>query len=486
MWLILGGAMWLRAVSLTAQGLWRDEVDQWRFALQPWGEMLANFTRTGWNGPLYSPLLRGWIALTGDSVYAMRYFSLLWSVLAVAILYVLAKRLRGADVARWSAGLLALSPSWVWYGQEIKMYAWMPMLVLLALYALERALTRPTWQWWSVVAGATTLAIYSHLLAALLIPVEVLWFFLHQDRDPRAWRGGVIVLASLTLPYLPLLRWQLPLLFQVRQTGFPPYTLWEMIGVLFNSWSTGMLTYVPRAVRWQMLYQAFFGITFFIGLIGLLVRRQWHTLSKLTLWLTVPVLTLWLISLRGPIFTDRYLIWLSPAFYILVAQGISLLGEHRRYLTALLLTAALLLDGSADYGQAVTPIKPQFDRVAAYLTDHRQPDEPLVFQIPYNHYVTDYYLAHQSPPQSLDPWVAAPYTNWRLPDGSYRVGEGYVDEQMRTLLGAASRAWLIYSEVELWDDRELVKAWLDAHGTILTQEPFHGVTVYQYRLTEQP
>ncbi|MFN2110520.1 MAG: glycosyltransferase family 39 protein, partial [Anaerolineae bacterium] len=145
---ILGVAFLVRVISLDTQGLWRDEVDQWRFALQSWGEMLRNFTRAGWNGPLYSPLMRIWIALTGDSVFAMRYFSLLWGVVGVALLYVLVKRLVddakfGEGAAQWSALLLALSPYMVWYAQEIKMYTWVPMLVLLALYALDRACTVP-------------------------------------------------------------------------------------------------------------------------------------------------------------------------------------------------------------------------------------------------------------------------------------------------------------------------------------------------------
>ncbi len=480
--LILLLSAWLRAVSLTAQGLWRDEVDQWRFALQPWGAMVANFTRAGWNGPLYSPLLRGWIALAGDSVYAMRYFSLLWGVLAVALLYALTRRLRGVTVALWAAVLLAGSPYWVWYAQEIKMYTWMPMLVLLALYALDRALTRPSAWWWAVVGLATTLAIYSHLLAALLIPVEVGWFLLHPRRHPRAWRGGLIVLALLTLPYVPLLRWQLPLLFRVRQTGFPPYTLGEMCVVLFNSWTTGMLSYVPPAVRWQLLYQLFFGGTSLLGLGSLLLRRR-RLSGQLLLWLSVPLLTLWLVSLRGPIFTDRYLIWLSPAFYILAAQGLRVLsGRSSPWLTGLLLGMVLLLDGGADYGQAVTAIKPQFDRAADFLVAQRQPDEPLLFQIPYNHYVLAYYLSHRPAPRPLDPWLAAPYTNWREPDGSYRVGAAYVDRQMRSLVGNSPVVWLVYSEVSLWDDRELVKAWLDTHGTAQTQSQYHGVRVFRYAL----
>jgi hypothetical protein len=74
------------------------------------------------------------------------------------------------------------------------------------------------------VVVATSFAFYSHILAALLIPVEILWFLLYPRRDRYAWRGGVLALALLTLPYLPLLKWQAGLAFTTRQTGFPNYT----------------------------------------------------------------------------------------------------------------------------------------------------------------------------------------------------------------------------------------------------------------------
>ena len=86
-------AFTLRAVSLDAQSLWRDEVDAMRFATAPLDEVLSNFTRPGWNGPFYFLLLRGWIALTGTSEYAMRFLSLCFGVLCVPLAYALGRRL---------------------------------------------------------------------------------------------------------------------------------------------------------------------------------------------------------------------------------------------------------------------------------------------------------------------------------------------------------------------------------------------------------
>ncbi|MGC9394417.1 MAG: glycosyltransferase family 39 protein [Anaerolineae bacterium] len=482
---ILGLAFFVRIISLDTQGLWRDEVDQWRFALQSWGEMLRNFTRAGWNGPLYSPLMRVWIALAGDSVFAMRYFSLLCGVLSVALLYVLVKRLLDAATfdeaaAQWSALLLALSPYMVWYAQEIKMYTWVPMLVLLALYALDRACTQPSWRWWLTVLLTTTLAFYSHLLAALLIPVEALWFWLHPRRQKRAWRGGAITLALLTLPYLPMLRWIAPLLLAERETGYPAYSLGQMATTLFTGWTLGVAQSLTRDPL-PLYIILFLGAMVLVGIVALVLRDRIAMLARLWLWMLVPLLLLWLVSLRGPIFTDRYLIWAAPAFYVLAGIGLATIHDLWRWLIAILLLHTLVLNGVGLYRQAKIPIKPQFQLATRDIEASRAPSELVLFQIPYNHHVTLYYAE-----SSLDPWAEAPFTNWRKADGSYHVYMPYVDEQMQMLTSGYSGVWLVYSETALWDDRELVKQWLDAHMRLVYHRPYVGVDVFYYVVDAPP
>lgn len=476
-------AFFVRAISLTAQGLWRDEVDQWRFALQPWAEMAANFTRVGWNGPLYSPLLRAWIALTGESVYALRYLSLLWGVLGVALIYALARRLLDAHAARWAALLLALSPYMVWYAQEVKMYTWVPLLALLALYALERACVTAQRRWWLTVLAATSLAFYSHILAALLIPVIYVWVWLHPRRHPQTLRRGWWALALLVLPYLPMLAWQAPLLLQLRETGYPTYALHEMALTLLNGWLVGI--YQPGSWGGGGFGIALILALSFLALLGaldLVWRERGTLLAQLLVWLTLPLLALWAVSQRGPIFTDRYLIWAAPAFYLLIAAGLALLQRWLRRAGALWLLLLLLgAWGPRLVEQARVPFKPQFDHAADYLAASRAPDVLLLFQIPYNHHVLDYYFRQLEGAQ-LSPWAEAPYTNWRDARGDYARGMPYVDAQMRAIVGGYREVWLVYSEVAMWDERELVKVWLDTHGALADKVSLHGVTLYCYEI----
>ena len=186
---------------------------------------------------------------------------------------------------------------------------------------------------------------------------------------------------------------------------------------------------------------------------------------------------MWLVSLRGPIFTDRYLIWVAPAFYVLVGVGCTALRAFRRWLPLVVLVNVLVIGGVGLYEQAVLPVKPQFAPATHYLETHRSPDELVLFQIPHNRHVVSYYAEG-----TLDPWREAPYTNWRESDGNYQVGAPYVDGEMSVLTSGYDSVWLVYSEVWLWDDRALVKAWLDQHGQLADQRSYAGVELYRYDL----
>ena len=480
--LLLLLAFVVRVSTLEAQCLWRDEVDQWRFAFQPLDVLATNFTRPEWNGPLYSPVLRGWIALSGESVFSMRLLSVIWGVLTVSLVVVLTRRIIHDRRTSAVAGVLvAFSPYLVWYAQEIKMYTWVPMLVVLALYALERACRQPRLVWWAVVLVATTLAIYSHILAALLIPVLAIWFVVHPARGSRVWGGGLLVLAGLTLPYLPLLGWQAPLLLVHRQTGYPDYSLDQMIiemaSALLNGWSVGISQGAwgtPSITLAAMI--ALGGLVCVgavaLGLSGTRVRTQWRTAVRLLVWCGFPLLGVWVVSLRGSIFTDRYLIWSAPAFYILVAAGIAALRRLARPLGSVLIAAILILDLHGWMAQAAVPIKPAFEPAVRLVEDRREAWDLLLFQIPYNHYVFDYYSI-----AGLGDWAEAPYTNWREADGTYRVGVDYVGRELLNLLRGHDRVWLIASEVALWDERELVKQWLTESCVLVSVDDYPGVSV---------
>ena len=513
--LLVLGAFFIRASSLDTQSLWRDEVDALRFATAPRSEILGNFTEPGWNGPLYFLLLRGWIALTGTSGYAMRFLSLLPGVLSVPLIYVLGRRLFNPVTGLISAVLVTTSPYLVWYSQEVKMYTLVLALSLLAVYSLRRGLEGEGWPWWLAQVATTTLAFYSHILAALLIPVQILLCIAWWPQTRERWQRAVISFASLIFPYLPLVVWQAPLALKARETGFSSYTLNQMIVILLNGWSTGIAGWADSwGTALMSLLAAGGGVSRMIqsppvvdSEAVITTRGSSRNRLALLIWLVFPLLSVWLISQRQPLFTDRYLLWSAPAFYLLAALAIAPSGSTKplsRWWGVLPLTILLTVNGVNIWRQATIPIKSDFRAAAAYVAHYEEPSEPvaspstatdgrfetylpvvtagysgagelIIFQMPYGRYTFDYYF-----PTEEYPWAEGLYTNHRTPDGSYHVSEQQAAWQMREMTTGHKTIWLVASEVATWDERNLVQRWLDEHFERDAEAHFARVDVYRY------
>jgi len=477
--LIVFMAFALRVIGLTAQSLWRDEVDAIRFAARDLPALLATFRRSGENGPLYFLFLHYWLPLfpeqgraaaTPAGDYALRFFSVLPGVAAVPLAAALARRLFSPVVGLLTALLVATAPYLVWYSQEGKMYALVTALALAALLALTEALRRGgAWRWLLVWAFVTTTA-YVHIMALLLVPVGIVWFLLAWPRARDRWVGGLTTLAGLTLPYIPLALWQVRLLFWPRfSPGFPYVPLSDMVPLLVAAFSRGILP----ASEWTLFPFVFAGLSG-LTLKGAEARdgkggRGWRAVAALVAWLALPTVGLWLISLRAPLFTERYLIWTVPAFLILSARGLVSVWDRSRWACVIALVALLLLNGEALWKQAVRPIKPDFRAAAAFVAARRQPDELVVFLIPYVRFTFAHYYGDPAP------WGDAPFTNGGL--SAEEVGA-----RLARLTMGYPAAWLIESEGEMWDRRGLVAAWLSEHGQVDVRGEFTGVRVARYAL----
>ena len=136
----------LRTWSLTAQSLWRDEVDALIFATRPLADVLATFRQPGQNGPLFFLALRPWLAAAGHSEFALRFPSALAGTLAVPLIYLLMRRLvEDRRPALITALLMATAPYLVWYGQEAKMYAVLTVLAPASLLLTVEIARRGGW-----------------------------------------------------------------------------------------------------------------------------------------------------------------------------------------------------------------------------------------------------------------------------------------------------------------------------------------------------
>lgn len=479
---LAGLAFALRVTGLTAQSLWRDEVDTLMFATRPLSEALQMFRQPGQNGPLFFLLMRPWLALAGHSEFALRFPSALAGALAVPLGHGLVMRLAGRTPAALTAVLLAAAPYLTWYGQEAKMYAALIVLALVALW-LTLDVTRRGGLWrWFLLYGITTAAIYMHILAALLVPVQFLWLVIlpGEGRAAPRWRSAAGYLAALSLPYLPLALWQADMLLSRFMTGHRFVPLDDVFRVLAAVFSLGvlpgqsflkllpfMVALVAGCVLWPLQERAHNG-----------ARRvsAGRLVALLAIWLLLPVLVTYAVSLWTPVFTERYLIWTMPAFLGVMSLGMVALARVWRPLGTLVLAVILTLSLNGVVAQARQPVKADVRAAAGYVARLKQPGDLLIYQIPYIRYTFTYYSSGRADPlDAAATWLDGPYTNLGMT-------EAEVDTWMSTGIGDAPAVWLIASEAAMWDARGLAEKWLAVHGVVDVEASFTRVAATRYIL----
>jgi mannosyltransferase len=513
-WITLIGltlaAFLLRAPHLNAQSLWRDEVDVLRLANQPVVQLARDMTKVQHNGPLYYLLVRGWLRLVGQSEFGLRYLALLFGMVSVPLVYRVGRRLMGAQAGLLAAVVVTISPYLVWYSQDGKMYAMVAALTLIAVWCQLEALATGRLGWWVGFVMAASLSLYTHILSALMLPVYLVAFALSWPHSRWQWRRGCVAFALLTLPYVPLAAWQLPLVLNSHDTGHPFYPLHQMLSLLFNLYSRGTAMVGGWLVVAAFLFAMFAGIFFstrnaypeqhgkgqehpnavsrWVSDSGLAGDRQdqrsllqgSYFLSNLAgirarlfllAWLFLPMALIYLISLRAPVFEPRYLIFAAPAFYLLVALGLVGLAKLSQPATGLSLAVILSFSLLGVWVQASTPIKSDFRAAAGYVQAHHQDGTPIMFQMPYVQYTFEYYYGRDY--VALDgPWTNDGKAETQVADSLARQLQGYSD------------IWLVASESWLWDSRGLTQAWLNQHAHLIESASFTLVDVYHYALTD--
>ncbi len=353
---ICGIGFALRVYQLDAKPFWFDEGLSVDLALAPPGYVLATIDRP----PLYYLLLHGWIKLAGVSPYTFRFFSAWWSTLALSLFYVLARRLFDRRFSLLALVLVAVSPFYVYYAQEARTYALTLALVLASSWLLLKWLQDRRTRWLFLYAATTLACLYTHY-AALLLPLAQTAFvvasLLRRQRASLA-RAQIkllltwlIVQLSIAVLFLP---WPIYARYGLRQLVAPDvgtltatplevgaHTLWTTL----REFSLGRTLLSPLADGLTLLFL----FLLILGAMSLdettLAPRQW------LLWLILPPIALLSLPRTAVYFEPKYLMVITPAFYLLVVAGLQALRREllHWFVAGLALVAAAMLWGLFDW-----------------------------------------------------------------------------------------------------------------------------------------
>ncbi len=335
--LVLLLAFALRCYRLDAQSFWNDEGNSARIAERPVALILAG-AAADIHPPGYYLLLHTWRALAGHTEFALRYLSVMASVLAVAFTGALGRRLCGTIVG-WGAALgAALAPLAIYYAQEARMYAWLQFLSVAATYFLVSVLSHPeqspvvrrSWVAYGLLAAAGLYVQYAFPFILLVHNgIFALWWMIRARPTPHRWRWLVAWLGLQTGVLLLYLPWLSIALRSVL--GWPSAARHDSLGKALSDMlrvlSVGIT--LPLEATIGELWAA--GLLLAFGLLRTPLRRRpadrlGHDRAAMVIYLLLPVTLLLTFNLYKPEWL-KFLVVILPPFHILLAQGIANLME---------------------------------------------------------------------------------------------------------------------------------------------------------------
>lgn len=182
--------------------------------LEPSTSLAATFAalkQSPEHAPLYFGLLRLWAQQFGSSVVALRSFSVLCSLLLIGAMYQLGRMLISPKAGWVAAGLTAISPLLIAYGQEARPYSlWMLFLSLNSI-TLLKALQGNRIRAWIWYALTLTMTLYTSLLTGIVTLGQIIYVWSMTQKSAQQ-RFGIALLAATAalLPWLGLMlqQWQ--------------------------------------------------------------------------------------------------------------------------------------------------------------------------------------------------------------------------------------------------------------------------------------
>ncbi len=241
--------------SMRAAGFTRDEIDQELFQnrivsaplLQKYQNIKPGSTPADTikslaiedpqHPPLYFLIARLWMQAFGSLTAASRALPVLFSLLALPLMYGLARELFASRiVATLATALLAISPFDILFAQTARQYSLLTAAVIGSSFLLLRALRLPTWQNWGLFTLANTIGWYTHPFFGLTVVGEGVYVLLllitgKKQEAPKALQAVIKFFLAVFCSLLLYLPWIIVLVTNYQRASAT--TDWTRIDVEF-------------------------------------------------------------------------------------------------------------------------------------------------------------------------------------------------------------------------------------------------------------
>jgi len=477
----LAAALLVRVPGLGARPLWYDEA--FTVLLTSRGpSALAQGLLADVHPPLYYAVLYFWESLFGYSPIAVRSLSVLVGLGVVIAGTLLAARVFGDGVARWTAWGLALSPFEVHYAQEARMYALLALLLICATLAYHQAIMHGRRSAWIAFILLAAAAQYTHNLACLYLAALALTpIVLRKPRLLLPTAAAGLVALALYTPWIPRLWGMLEGVatgYWIRQPGVSEVlrTLLTFVtGLPLQTWALPIALFISLLVFLLMAWA-----------LGVALRTPERPFgAPWFAWLAlIPPAVMLLASIWWPIYLDRALLPSATAFVLLASWAVEgqWLPPRLRWTGRLAMLAGFALGLTGWFTHSGFPYAP-FEDIDAYLRTHASPSEVVL----HSNKITALPAAYAGPDVDHH-YLADPA--WSVSDtlsnGTQAALGMPADPDTAAAVGQAPGVWFVYFRREAQDYQALgidqipALAWLDTRFSLDSTQSFGDVDVLHF------
>ncbi|MDW7777261.1 MAG: glycosyltransferase family 39 protein [Methanosarcinales archaeon] len=347
--IIVSLGTFFRLYNLSSKSLWFDEIGQVLVASKSTINELLIEILFHLSPPLDYIILH-FVLYIGKNDFIIRLPAAIFGILSIILIYWVSKTLFSEKEGLICALLLSTSPMAVWYSQEARMYSLFMFLSLLSLFFFIKALQQNKIIWWFGFIISTVLALYTHYFSFFILLNEVVFFAILIIKKRYFKEEGEIsknikkttgwYFFSSLIIILESFYFCLDLLFS--QTDGLKKDLWYGLSAnisFFKSIFSALSIYsldvksslgisdITGSIIITGIYILFL-ILFIFGIIEFYEKDIDQTIL-LFLWVLLPVVVSFVVSYYRdePITTTRNMIFILPAFLMLISKGLINISE---------------------------------------------------------------------------------------------------------------------------------------------------------------
>jgi hypothetical protein len=364
---------------LDAKPFWLDEAISESIGVSSGSAFVKLAFARETNMAFYYLLLHWWLALVHPSDFTIRLLSVICAVAALPVLYAVATKLFDERVGVAAALLLAVNPTFVSYSQEARSYSLAIFLSLVSWSAFIDCAREPTRLESMKYVAATTLAVYTHSLAILILPAQGLTLlYLEREWSKRRrllWAMSLVGLLLVPMFILTAYWYSGGEEWIARKIGVPGLASLREVAVTFAG------AIAPPWVRQRSL-EVLTALGFVMFLANWVKGPQQPTFRTTgygcaAIALVAPIALLMCISQAIPLFIVRYVLICLPFSILIVATGWCQFRDRRVATSGVVLLVLLSLWGDQAYYSYSA--RPNWREAINYVSSGARDGDRLIF-----------------------------------------------------------------------------------------------------------